>query len=245
MHFTGFLHDYSMNLEHAWYRQYGSTQGRWTTPDPSGLAAVNPANPQTWNRYAYVMNSPLSLVDPLGLDCGAGTVNNFGDNGLLPGSITTDASGRCPTAPIDWEWVCSSGTVLWDGAEAGSYFCRPVGFGLLPSHGAGRGRPAVKPAINLLQKVLHKTACISASPLLAAAKLTNGVVGTGFGGSFGFGIWVTGVSGSASGSLVADPQGNVGFALSAAGNPGAPGVVGAGWSGGRTLTFADSQTFPI
>jgi len=38
-------------------------------PDPAGLAAVDPANPQSWNRYAYVLNNPLRAVDPLGLDC--------------------------------------------------------------------------------------------------------------------------------------------------------------------------------
>ena len=36
-------------------------------PDPAGLAAVDPSNPQSWNRYAYVLNNPLRLVDPQGL----------------------------------------------------------------------------------------------------------------------------------------------------------------------------------
>src|SRR5262249_30044877 len=36
--------------------------------DPAGLASANPANPQSWNRYAYALNNPLTLVDPLGLD---------------------------------------------------------------------------------------------------------------------------------------------------------------------------------
>ncbi len=50
------------------YREYHPIHGRWISPDPAGLAAVNPANPQSWNRYAYVSGSPLNSVDPLGLD---------------------------------------------------------------------------------------------------------------------------------------------------------------------------------
>lgn len=50
------------------YREHSPVQGRWLSPDPSGLAAVNPADPQSWNRYAYVGNRPLKSVDSLGLD---------------------------------------------------------------------------------------------------------------------------------------------------------------------------------
>lgn len=38
--------------------EYG-IQGRWPSPDPAGIAAANPANPQSWNRYAYMLNNPL------------------------------------------------------------------------------------------------------------------------------------------------------------------------------------------
>jgi RHS repeat-associated protein len=48
------------------FREY-SIQGRWPSPDPAGLAAVDPTNPQSWNRYAYVMDDPLALADPFGL----------------------------------------------------------------------------------------------------------------------------------------------------------------------------------
>src|ERR1043165_8349071 len=50
------------------YREYSSyQQGRWLSPDPGGLEAASLTNPQTWNRYAYVTNNPLTAVDPLGL----------------------------------------------------------------------------------------------------------------------------------------------------------------------------------
>jgi|KBSMisStaDraftv2_1062788.scaffolds.fasta_scaffold06930_5 RHS repeat-associated protein len=49
------------------FRKYRPAHGRWISPDPAGLGAVDPSNPQTWNRYAYVENDPLGTVDPLGL----------------------------------------------------------------------------------------------------------------------------------------------------------------------------------
>src|SRR5205085_5258412 len=46
------------------FRRHSPVQGRWLSPDPAGLAAVNPADPQSWNRYAYVGNRPLNTTDP-------------------------------------------------------------------------------------------------------------------------------------------------------------------------------------
>jgi len=51
-------------LDHTWFRQYSSAQGRWLTPDP---LAGSVFNPQSLNRYSYVVNSPTNLIDPLGL----------------------------------------------------------------------------------------------------------------------------------------------------------------------------------
>jgi RHS repeat-associated protein len=67
-YFAGLFSDGVPNDNQAMAREYTGTQGRWESPDPAGLAAVDPSNPQTWNRYAYVLNNPLSKVDPLGLD---------------------------------------------------------------------------------------------------------------------------------------------------------------------------------
>jgi RHS repeat-associated protein len=64
--FAGNNGDTTTNLYDAYFREYG-IQGRWPSPDPAGMAAANPANPQSWNRYAYVLNSPLNSTDPSGL----------------------------------------------------------------------------------------------------------------------------------------------------------------------------------
>ncbi len=65
--FTGDLFDNADGyVSHTPFRQYTQAQGRWMTPDPAGLAAVNPMNPQTWNRYAYVGNNPVSYRGPVG-----------------------------------------------------------------------------------------------------------------------------------------------------------------------------------
>ncbi len=58
---TGILYDFPA-------REYSQGEGRWISPDPAGIAAVDPGNPQSWNRYAYVNNNPLSLIDPTGMD---------------------------------------------------------------------------------------------------------------------------------------------------------------------------------
>jgi RHS repeat-associated protein len=65
--FSHMIFNIENDLYDTHYREYHPTQGRWITPDPAGIAAVDPTNPQTWNRYAYTSNNPLSNSDPLGL----------------------------------------------------------------------------------------------------------------------------------------------------------------------------------
>jgi RHS repeat-associated protein len=64
--FTEYERDNETTLDYAEARFYSSIQGRFTSIDPlMGSAAV--ANPQTFNRYSYVTNSPLTRIDPTGL----------------------------------------------------------------------------------------------------------------------------------------------------------------------------------
>lgn len=79
------------------YREHSPVQGRWLSPDPSGLAAVNPSDPQTWNRYAYVGNRPLNSVDPLGLLMWPG--GDGGDGGGGGGGCDPDDPFCFPGGP--------------------------------------------------------------------------------------------------------------------------------------------------
>lgn len=64
--FTGYEKDVETGLDFAEARYYNNQHGRFTAVDPL-LASGKSANPQTFNRYAYVMNSPLRLTDHSGL----------------------------------------------------------------------------------------------------------------------------------------------------------------------------------
>jgi RHS repeat-associated protein len=64
--FTSKERDVEIGLDFSQARYYAFVQGRFTGPDPT-LLSLRGTNPQTLNRYTYVLNNPLLFVDPLGL----------------------------------------------------------------------------------------------------------------------------------------------------------------------------------
>jgi len=70
-------------------RGYHQIEARWLSPDPAGMAVADAASPQSWNRYAYVLNNPTSFIDPTGLEC-YGSENDEG----CDESMATDGSGQ-------------------------------------------------------------------------------------------------------------------------------------------------------
>ena len=65
--FTGKERDTETGLDYFGARYYANLQGRFAAADPL-FTSGKPASPQSWNRYSYVMNNPLRLIDPTGLD---------------------------------------------------------------------------------------------------------------------------------------------------------------------------------
>jgi RHS repeat-associated protein len=62
--------DPNSNSQLTTYRLFSGNLGRWHSPDPLGGDVTNP---QSLNRYGYVLNNPTGLIDPLGLDPGQGS----------------------------------------------------------------------------------------------------------------------------------------------------------------------------
>ncbi len=65
--FTGYEKDSETNLDFAEARYYDNRYGRFTAVDPL-LASGKSTDPQSFNRYAYVKNNPVLLIDPTGMN---------------------------------------------------------------------------------------------------------------------------------------------------------------------------------
>jgi RHS repeat-associated protein len=70
--FTGKERDSESGNDYFGARYYGSSLGRFMTPDwsakPQTVPYADLGNPQSLNLYSYVVNNPLNRTDPLGHD---------------------------------------------------------------------------------------------------------------------------------------------------------------------------------
>jgi RHS repeat-associated protein len=80
--FSGENQDTVANLYDFPKREYG-IQGRWPSPDPTGLGSVSPRDPRTWNRFAYLLDNPLVV-----------------SNGLTPTAEPGSKSGSMRNSPL-------------------------------------------------------------------------------------------------------------------------------------------------
>jgi RHS repeat-associated protein len=76
------------SIEHTDFREYSAMSGRWMSPDPFG-GSYDFSNPQSFNRYAYVQNNPISATDPSGLMMCAGgpCLDTGGGSFNAPGGV--------------------------------------------------------------------------------------------------------------------------------------------------------------
>jgi RHS repeat-associated protein len=117
--FTGKERDTESGLDYFGARYYGSSIGRFMSPDDG--RDQDPSDPQSWNLYSYVRNNPLVHIDPDGHSpCGdteaSGALHGVG-SGLDTGSDSNgdQVAPECATAPeggaADTTTVHANGTV--------------------------------------------------------------------------------------------------------------------------------------
>jgi RHS repeat-associated protein len=87
------------NLQYLGARSYDVTLGRFVSADP---VVPNPANPQSLNRYSYVLNNPLRYTDPTG--------------------YSEEGAALFGCDPCEWWWDGSN----WDFGQAGTHRDSPT-----------------------------------------------------------------------------------------------------------------------
>jgi RHS repeat-associated protein len=131
--FGTYWRDSFSSLDYADQRYYNNSLGRFMTSDPYAKSAGT-RNPQSWNRYAYVLGDPTNHLDPRGLcsedddysDCDDTPDDDGGDpeqagrsqDGGGPGDSGTPSS--CPSGMVPYTGGCSypSDVTFTDDASA-------------------------------------------------------------------------------------------------------------------------------
>src|SRR5579862_9402689 len=97
-HFTGKERDSESGNDYFGVRYYGSSMGRFMTPDPTGGSLLNP---QTLNKYTYGLNNPLANTDPTGLDC----IHINNDTGQFQSFESGDCNNSTPDLANTGQYV--------------------------------------------------------------------------------------------------------------------------------------------
>ncbi|MBZ5545887.1 MAG: RHS repeat-associated core domain-containing protein [Acidobacteriia bacterium] len=120
------------------FRMYNPRLYRWLSPDP---LAGDILNPQSLNRYAYVLNNPVNFIDPLGLYMcwdpatnwfcgltpdtpdgqGGGAGDSFGNSGRVYAPVQDTGTGREPGRAQQADQ--SKG----DAVQAATTYCQDLG----------------------------------------------------------------------------------------------------------------------
>jgi RHS repeat-associated protein len=101
--FTGKERDAESGLDNFKARYFGSSLGRFMTPDPLHVMKQKLIDPQQWNMYAYVRNNPLRFTDPTGM------YTCSDDNKCKTKQYTDFEKGGWPTFDFclhRYEWGC-------------------------------------------------------------------------------------------------------------------------------------------
>jgi len=110
--FTSYERDPESANDYAISRYNVSRLGRFTSPDRLGGSI---SNPQSLNRFSYVMNDPLNAIDPIGLDCVYLTDNGLGIESIDQASDASSCGsdgGYWVDGLVTDVYICPDGTCI-------------------------------------------------------------------------------------------------------------------------------------
>ena len=232
--------------DHAMFREYSNISGRWMSPDPYS-GSYNIYNPQSFNRYSYVMNNPLGYVDPLGLGGQQKVDTSVGSGNACD---PTSSAYNLADCLIVYAFESSMNVNVWGPSDGYSIGGWDSTYGFLnppyPSQSPYAFDYAAPFAPNKTCIQLSSAGQVVMDGLSLAAKFTGHTLGFGLGGSLGAGNGMAGLNLSGSLQLVASPDGTTGVAVTYI-SPNLQGMVGfgtwgAGAIGGAQFSASTVQT---
>jgi RHS repeat-associated protein len=162
--FTSYERDSESLNDYAIFRTHINRLGRFNRPDP---IAGSITDPQSLNRYAYVLNDPMNFVDPLGL-C---------EIDVAVTMVCSRMNGRLVGCTVTW-YVTKSGCEGGGGSPTGG-----GGGGIGGQGGGGRGGAPTPPGPMLpsidpeaLKKLIGKL-CVGMARVLQGNPRLIGRVG--------------------------------------------------------------------
>jgi RHS repeat-associated protein len=126
--FTGKERDAESGMDYFGARYYASRTGRFTTVDPLMGTELALVDPQRWNRYTYVGNRPMRLVDPDGRGW-ASALFKVGKAVYKGADIATEFYGIYEDAKTVVARDSTPGERAWAGLSLASEIWSPVSIG--------------------------------------------------------------------------------------------------------------------
>jgi RHS repeat-associated protein len=170
--FTGKERDTESGLDYFGARYYGSSMGRFMSPDPSGLTYADITNPQSLNLYSYALNNPLKFIDPTGMYCFYGGKGDTVENDSDPSDydFMSEGTGECSSTGGQWIDNPSTTVTVSAGGDNGntlSTFPSDISqnYQFIPGHGcsaalktAGANSTAINNYYNRYQAPINNAA---------------------------------------------------------------------------------------
>jgi RHS repeat-associated protein len=120
-HYAMLDHDAETDTDHAQFRQYHNAQGRWMSPDPYS-GSYDFSNPQSFNRYSYAANLPVSNIDWSGLSVtslGGGCYEDSGSWGTEAGGASSSGTWDTIFCMVDEDGGGGGGVDVGVGVDGG------------------------------------------------------------------------------------------------------------------------------